>query len=96
MRAGQPHRQVVHAEVHAGRAGREGHIGPVVHQHGHVERRDQRARERHLLPRGRRLEPELHRGRAAGFGGAGEGDDVAAGHQAVVGDEPSAESMPLH
>ncbi len=63
------HRGVVLSQVHSGRAARQGHVGPVIHEH----------RDRHRLPQDRQrreqvlasgtLPPELHRRHTTGHSG---------------------------
>ena len=74
----------------------EGDVGPVVHQDRDAERRDQRARALHQLPRRGALEPELDRRGPAALGGERERHEIATLDQAVVGDEHEPNQLPLH
>ena len=79
MRAGEGHRQIVRAEVHAGGAGGERDVGPVVHQHGNRQRRHQRARAaRPARAADACLSRSCTERHAARLGGAGQRDEVAA------------------
>lgn len=80
-------RQVAGAKMDAGGTRNHGDIRAIVDEHGHAKRGDECRRGGDEGARLRILQAELHAGDTTPLRLEGQGDEVASGHEAVVGHE---------